>query len=164
LTTNQDTVLYTTFDINSHSINWKCGPTTVKRDSLYLDDVLLATAIGCGTDNGASSITKSFVNHGVDCVIGTKKTVLVEVMNFWNYYFWDELITNDRNIAEASMQSYSKSQEMLATFLGVTELSDYYDSSIVIGRYDTDMTIVSKPSSTVLYEKITSARYGRKER
>lgn len=150
-------------DNGSHSINYRCGATVEKRDSLYLDDVLLATAIGCGTDNGASSITKSLVNHGVDCVIGTPGEVLVELMNFWNYYFWEE-INSGAIVFRASIEAYSRAKSKLEEFLGVSNLYEYYADSSVVHTYFEDIIQREQAGSNVWFERIIPARYGKRSK
>jgi hypothetical protein len=110
-------------------LNGKCiKKSVVLRDSLYLDDVLLAVAMICRTDTGDISTASVLINHGVDCVIGTKKKVLIIFSFFWNYYFWDFLNKNQNDqtytINKAAFDAYGIALERLRGFYGFADIDD----------------------------------------
>ena len=113
--------------LNQYCLNGKCiDNSVVLRDSLYLDDVLLAVAMICRTDSGEISTASALINHGVDCVIGTRKKVLIIFSFFWNYYFWDFLNTNqdstDYTIRMATSDAYEKALNRLRGFYGFASI------------------------------------------
>jgi len=74
------------------------------RRQRILDDVVLAVLVGCATDTGTVSTAQAFLDQGVDCVIGTIRLAVVEIMNFWNYYFWIE-INSGQTINDAAIRA-----------------------------------------------------------
>jgi hypothetical protein len=92
-------------DINCSGVN---RSSTSK---LFMDDVLLAVLNGCMTDYVSGTeptMSQRFLDHGVDCVIGVKSFhILVQMMNFWNYHFYDELINQKEVVKTAAENAYN---------------------------------------------------------
>jgi len=123
-----------------YCLNRKCDNTV--RAQRFLDDVTLAILVGCATDTGTVSTTQAFLNHGVDCVIGTRRLAIIEIMNFWNYYFWVE-INKGQTINDAAIQAYGNAITKYAEFAGLgsveavyiyfPDLRDYDDTFVIHG-------------------------------
>lgn len=76
---------------------------------LWMDDVLLAVLMGCRTNvdgDGGPSMAKQMIAHGVDCVIATERRVLLPVMVFWYYHFYDLAFVTLQSIANATENAY----------------------------------------------------------
>ncbi|MFW6222918.1 MAG: hypothetical protein ACOC3T_04825, partial [Bacteroidota bacterium] len=112
-------------DSNVYCLNRKCNDSL--RTGRFLDDVVLAVLIGCATDTGTVSTTQAFLNHGVDCVIGTKRIAIVEIMNFWNYYFWHFINYETSTINDAARDAYEQAITKYAEFAGFENEQAVYE-------------------------------------
>lgn len=135
-----------------YCLNRKCDNTV--RAPRFLDDVTLAILVGCATDTGTVSTAQAFLNHGVDCVIGTKRLAIIEIMNFWNYYFWDE-INGGQTINDAASEAYGRAITKYAEFAGLGSDAAVYIYFPDLRNFGSTMNIHGSGN-----ERLKPAHYG----
>jgi hypothetical protein len=96
-------------------VDTKCDGTF---RSLSMDDVSLAILDGCNTfrNLGESTMADAMILQGVDCVIGTKKRVLLFVQISWYYNFYYQLTANKKTIALAAKDAYDVTIDQIRKF------------------------------------------------
>jgi len=147
---------------SDYCLNRKCNDSL--RGVRILDDVVLAVLVGCATDTGTVSTAQAFLDQGVDCVIGTQRLAVVEIMNFWNYYFWD-YVNGGQTINNAAINAYTKALDKYMKFLKYNNEIDVYehfgknpDGTYVLRGYDETMQVRGYSN-----DRLKPAHYGVKQ-
>ena len=120
--------------------------------------------MGCATDTGTVSTAQAFLDQGVDCVVGTRRLAVVEIMNFWNYYFWIE-INKVNTVNDAASVAYGEAIKRYQKFLKYDNEIDVYehfgknpDGTYVLRAYGETMQVRGNSN-----EKLKPAHYGVKQ-
>lgn len=87
-------------------------------------------------------------------MIGTKRLAIIEIMNFWNYYFWDE-INGGQTINDAASEAYGRAITKYAEFAGLGSDAAVYIYFPDLRNFGSTMNIHGSGN-----ERLKPAHYG----
>ncbi|MDG5817076.1 hypothetical protein QA601_18405 [Chitinispirillales bacterium ANBcel5] len=152
---------------NLHCLNITCDNKT--RDEKFLEDVLFAVAMGCRTAVGENSTADALINHGVNCVIATKRRVPVILGNFFlaNLY---ERLSQGRTIEVAAEEAYRLALRHISAFYNNEDAEDlqdrfgncHIDGQPFLNTYQNTIIILNNPNvnENVSGTSVLPARHG----
>ena len=129
----------------------------------FMDDVLLAVAIGCQTGVGMFSTAQAMIDAGADCVVGTQIQVSIPLIIFWNVYFW-RYLNNGASISDAIQIAFETALEKLLEFTTYPDIQIMSQNLPGINTsYSSTLRVLNHPSTpNTSSNGIIPARYGAK--